>query len=834
MNDYADILIPLALPGTFTYLVPQEMVGRLMVGCRVVVQFGAKRYYTGIVARLHNEPPQAGITVKAICSVTDTTPILQPKQIKFWQWISQYYLCTVGEVMKAALPAGLKPESETLLVRNDDFEPENHRLTARDLSILNLLDDGKSHRLIDLERKLKATNLLPAVKRLMELEAISISENLSRGFKPKKETHVRLTDAYFSEEKLNALFDTLRRSPAQEALLLRYLDLAQAQTALNLNNSQLLAEVSRQALCDEQTSANSALSALRKKGVLATYDFVTSRLKLPTDKLSEEERQRLGKRKELAEKQQHAFDEINRTFEEKNVCLLHGVTSSGKTEVYMALIEQVLAAGKQVLYLVPEIALTTQLTTRLGRVFGEQMGVYHSRFPDNERVELWKRQLTEHALPLILGVRSSIFLPFQNLGLVIVDEEHETSYKQQDPAPRYQARDAAIVLAQLMGAKVLLGTATPSMESYHNAMTGKFGLVEMLTRYGNVALPEIVVEDVKELRRKKLMKTPFSPRLIEEVQAAVEHHEQAILFQNRRGYSLVLECHSCGWTPKCTKCDVSLTYHQKQNRLICHYCGTVYGIPPKCPNCGDTELRDVGYGTEKIEEAAQNIFPAAHTERMDLDTTGTRTAHEEIIARFQRGDTNVLIGTQMVTKGLDFDRVRVVGILNADQMLNVPDFRAYERAFQMMSQVAGRAGRRGKRGLVVMQTKQPDLPVVQQIVTGDYLTMYREQIEERTLFHYPPVYRLINIVLKHRDEHVVAHAAESMAGLLRPHFGTDLLGPDRPVVSRIQHLFIRMITLKLSPKLPPQGVRRTLTAARDILLNQSGFKSVIIFFDVDP
>lgn len=834
MPQYADIMLPLALAGTFTYRIPPELVDKAGVGRRVVVQFGAKRYYTGIIARLHDHAPQPGIVVKDICSMADAQPVLLPLQIKFWQWISHYYMCTPGEVMKAALPAGLKLESETMLVRNADFTPENQRITARDHTILQTLETDKGIKLSDVERKLKAANLLPAVKRLMEIGAVSVSEKLSQGFKPRTETHVKLRVPYFSEEALNALFPTLKRATAQEALLLRYLDLAKASAAIALQNPQMLADVSRAKLCEASPSADAALAALRKKGVLETYNVVTRRLRTPFDKLTAEERERLGHRKELAERQQQAVDRIQQIFQEKNVCLLHGVTSSGKTEVYMALIEQAIAAGKQVLYLVPEIALTTQLTTRLGRVFGAVMGVYHSKFPDNERVELWQQQLTDHAFPLILGVRSSVFLPFRNLGLVIVDEEHETSYKQQDPAPRYHARDAAIVLASLTGAKVLLGTATPSLESYHNAMTGKYGLVEMPTRYGNVEMPEIVVEDVKELRRKKLMKTPFSPRLTNEVRAALANGEQAILFQNRRGYSPVLECRTCGWTPRCTKCDVSLTFHQGINRLVCHYCGTAYAVPVQCPNCADTELRDMGYGTEKIEAAAQAVFPEARTERMDLDTTGSRTAHENIIARFQRGDTDLLIGTQMVTKGLDFDRVRVVGIINADQMLNVADFRAHERAFQMMSQVAGRAGRRGKRGLVVLQTKQPDLPVVRQIVEGDYKGMYRDQIEERTLFKFPPVCRLINMVLKHRDETVADHAAKALAAMLAPVFPGLLLGPDRPMVSRIQRLHIRMLTLKVPPTLSPQGVRRTLMAARDALVQQPPYKGVMLYFDVDP
>lgn len=834
MSHYADILLPLALRGTFTYRVPEEWADSLKPGIRVVVQFGTRRSYTGIVTRLHDDAPQPGVRVKDISGVTDETPVLLPAQLELWRWMAGYYLCTEGEVMKAALPGGMKLESETLLTRSADFLPSAERpLTPHEKQIMSVLSStGRGMRLAELERKAGAHGLLPAVRRLMETGAVRVHEVMAERFKPRTELRVRLAKGDFSEAAVSRTLDALRRAPAQEALLLRYLDLSGASAALTLHNAGLLKEVSRAALC-EAPGADGALASLRRKGILQTYTAETGRLNsnasggtgvLPEDL----------KRKPLSEQQRQAADAIRSRFAHKDVCLLHGVTSSGKTEIYMNLIEHTLAEGKQVLYLVPEIALTTQLTRRLARVFGNRMGVYHSKFPDAERVELWQRQLTPDAFPLILGVRSSIFLPFRRLGLVIVDEEHETSYKQQDPAPRYNARDAAIVMAVRAGAKVLLGTATPSLESYYNALRGKYGLVELTERYGQAELPEIVVEDVKELRRKKLMKTPFSPRLTDEVRTALTRGEQAILFQNRRGYSPVLSCHACGWTPRCTRCDVSLTFHQQQHRLVCHYCGTSYEVPTRCPACEGTELRDIGYGTEKIEAAAQSVFPTARTQRMDLDTTGTRAAHERIIDRFQRGETNLLIGTQMVTKGLDFDRVSVVGIMNADQMLNIPDFRAHERAFQMMSQVAGRAGRRGKRGLVVMQTRQPDLPVISQIVHGDYRAMFDEQLEERRFFHYPPVYRIVNVLLKHREESVVSHAAAHMAALLRPAFGDGLLGPDRPAVARIQRLFLRMMRVKLAPDASPAGVRRTLTAARDALLQLPAYKSVTVCFDVDP
>ncbi|MBR1732334.1 MAG: primosomal protein N', partial [Alloprevotella sp.] len=523
-------------------------------------------------------------------------------------------------------------------------------------------------------------------------------------------------------------------------------------------------------------------------------------------------------------------------FEDKDCCLLHGVTASGKTEVYTRLIREVLAQGKQVLYLLPEIALTAQIMQRLSRVFGGQMGIYHSKFPDAERVELYRKQACGDApYGLVLGARSALFLPFRDLGLIIVDEEHEPGYKQHEPAPRYNARDAALVLARLWGAKVLLGTATPSMESYHNALAGRYGLVTMATRYGGVELPEIVVEDVAELQRKKLMPTPFSPRLTEEVRAALQGGGQVILFQNRRGYSPVLECRSCGWTPRCTRCDVPLTFHQREGRVVCHYCGASHPVPARCPECEGTELRDVGYGTEKIEAAVRAVFPEARTARLDLDTTRSRTGYDAILGDFAAGRTDILIGTQMVTKGLDFDRVQVVGILNADQHLNQPDFRAYERAYQMMSQVAGRAGRRGRRGIVILQTRQPDLPVVESIVRSDYGAFYAEQAAEREAFLYPPYARVIYIYVKHRDERTCAAAADALADLLRPHFAQEcLLGPERPAVGRVQLQYIRKILLKVTPELPPSGVRRTLRACRAAVLADTRWRAVNVYFDIDP
>ena len=823
MNKYVDVLLPLALKGTLTYSVPQHLQALLQEGVRVEVPLGKRKIYTGIAVRIHSNAPEGDVQVKDIIDIEDSQPIVQLQQLKFWKWLADYYVCTAGEVMKAALPSGLKLESETTITRNEEFDEEN--LDEKEWKIWQALKK-KSLRIAELQKTVEG-NILSIVSKMADKEAVLIDEALTRHFKPKTIPHVRITDDFFDEQCLNNFFSTLKRSHKQESTLLAYLDLSESAAALTLRNKSLLKDVSKRQLISHPNASETALKALMEKGVLEIYDVETDRLKTQTQVEGLEQRP-------LDDEQQRALNEILNVWDTRDVCLLHGVTSSGKTEIYIHLIEKALASGKQVLYLLPEIALTTQITSRLGRVFGDKMGVYHSKFPDTERVEVWRRQISDHPFPIILGVRSSLFLPFDNLGLVIVDEEHETSYKQQDPAPRYNARDAAIVLAMKHGAKVLLGTATPSLESYHNAQTGKYGLVELTKRHGDVLMPEIIVEDVKELRRKKLMKTPFAPRLMDEIRDALSNNRQAILFQNRRGYSPVLECRTCGWTPRCQACDVSLTYHHSIGKLICHYCGASYDIPKACPNCNDTELRDMGYGTEKIEAAVKACFPEARTARMDLDTTRSRTAYERIISDFQKGKTDILIGTQMVTKGLDFDRVSVVGILNADQSLNVPDFRAHERTFQMMSQVAGRAGRRGKRGLVILQTRQPEELVIVQVKNNDYQTLFRNQMEERELFHYPPIYHIINIYLKHRDEHIVAEAANQLANLLHPHFSGDILGPDRPAVARVQRLFIRKIMVKVAPSFNAKSVRRTLLAARDAILAYDLFKTVNIYFDVDP
>jgi primosomal protein N' (replication factor Y) len=739
MAQFIDVILPLPVEGKYTYRLPSALSTAVAVGCRVIVPFGAKKIYTAIVLRLHDEQPE-GYEVKDILDVLDARPILLSTQLRLWQWIADYYICTLGEVYKAALPSGLKLESESKICCNIDFEADAP-LPQREQQVLDAIGVDREQTISQITKATGFRNVPALVKSLLDKGALTIKEELVRSFKPKTETHLRLTDAYSTEVQLHALLDTLVRAPKQVEALTAYFDLADATAAVTLGNKALLKEVSKKQLTDATGGALSAIDALIKKNVLQAYPYETGRLLNKLD-------QRLTVNP-LNEAQQQAMDSITEVFRKKNVCLLHGVTSSGKTEVYIHLIQQAIDKGQQVLYLLPEIALTTQITERLERVFGNRMGVYHSKFPDAERVEIWRKQLSDQPYDLILGVRSSIFLPFRKLGLVIVDEEHETSYKQQAPAPRYHARNAAIVLANMFHAKTLLGTATPSIETYFNATTGKYGLVEMKQRYKNVALPDIQIVNIKELRHKKLMRGFLSPDLLSEIRQALEHKEQVILFQNRRGFAPMIECHTCGWVPKCKNCDVSLTYHRSSHQLTCHYCGFTYSVPERCPACDDTNLESRGFGTEKVEDEIQRLFPDARVARMDLDTTRSRLSYERIIHDFQERRTDILIGTQMISKGLDFGRVHVVGILDADAMLHIPDFRSYERTFQMLSQVAGRAGRRDNQGKVILQTRDPEQPVIRQVVENNYAQLYQEQIEERALFHYPPYYRLIYIYIKH-------------------------------------------------------------------------------------
>lgn len=754
---YVDVILPLPLEGTFTYSVPEPMVAQVRMGVRVLVPLGRSKTYTAMAVRLHSEKPE--FETRPIIQVIDAEPVLIEQQLHLWQWISTYYMSPIGDVFKAALPAGLKAE--------ENYRPKTVRCVT-----------------------------LPANLR--------------------------------SEQSLHMALTILKRALKQHQTFSTYLELSHWSEIDGETPPAHIAEIA----CDElQNAANASDAVLRQliqRNFLELYHREVGRLNTSGEYHPE-------RIQPLSPAQQAAEDSIQKQFNEKNVVLLHGVTSSGKTEIYIHLIKKAIDEGKQVLYLLPEIALTVQMTRRLQNVFGSRLGIYHSKYSDAERVEIWKKQLSAEPYDVILGARSAVFLPFTRLGLVIVDEEHETSFKQQDPAPRYHARSTAIMLARMYeGAKVLLGTATPSMESYHNACTGKYGYVQLTTRYKDVAMPEIRVVDTKDLYHRKMMRGAFSPDLLEAMRTALRNKKQVLLFQNRRGFAPMVECKVCGWVPKCKNCDVSLTYHRSMNLLTCHYCGYTYPVPKQCPNCESTELLGRGYGTEKIEDRVRELFPEARIARMDLDTTRSAGAYGRIIDDFSCGRTDILIGTQMITKGLDFSGVTVVGILNADTMLNYPDFRAYEQAFQMLSQVSGRAGRRDERGLVILQTKSADLPVIQQVVAGDFQTFAHDLLEERSMFRYPPFYHLVYVYLRHRNEQLVDSAAIEMASRLRQAFADRVLGPDKPAVARVKTESIRKIVIKLEQGINLPLARQCMAEARTQLLQDKRYAAMTVFFDVDP
>lgn len=820
MNAFADVVLLLPLYKYFTYRIPSDWQVALQPGSRVVVPFGRKKYYTAIVVRLHDVMPQ-GYEVKEILSILDDRPVLRRPQLQFWEWIADYYLCSVGDVYKAALPSGLKLESETTVTLNPDFEePDDDRLKEREWMLLTALSKKSRMTVQELEKESGMHNLLPTLRLLLEREAVFVSEQIKAHYRPKTEAYVRLTFAPGDEAALHRAFERVKQAKKQEVMLLSFLDLS-----LFMQRGKLR-EVSRKSLLDRSGVSSAILGAMVEKGIFEVYKKEISRFDttaLPVSEIAP-----------LSELQQAAYRQILDSFKEHAVTLLHGVTSSGKTEIYAHLIQRVLCEGRQVLYLVPEIALTTQLTNRLRKMFGDKLMIYHSKFSDNERVEIWNTLLDDRSPRLVLGVRSSIFLPFADLGLVIVDEEHETSYKQYDPAPRYHARNAAIMLASMHGAKTLLGTATPAIETYFNARQGKYGLVELKKRFNDVELPEIVPVDVKEMRKKNRMQGNFTPELLNRMQAALQEGEQVILFQNRRGFAPMVECKQCAWIPKCEHCDVTLTYHKRYNQLTCHYCGYTYEIPRVCPACGQPTIGVMGFGTERIEEDIARHFPDVPVSRMDLDTTRSRNAYEQIIDDFSKGKNKILIGTQMITKGLDFDHVSVVGILSADLMMNFPDFRAHERAFQMMEQVSGRAGRKNKKGVVVLQTSDPSAPLIRQVIAHDYEGMYTRQLAERKSFFYPPYTRLIYIYLKHRDETLLQELAVRYTSALRDVFGSRVLGPDNPPVARIQSLYIRKVVLKMELAASMSRVKEILRQIYENMLVDDRFKSLLLYYDVDP
>jgi primosomal protein N' (replication factor Y) (superfamily II helicase) len=784
-----------------------------------VVQFGKKKMYTGIIHMVHTVPPTIYAAKDIIC-LLDNEPVLRRPQMKFWEWISSYYQAFLGDVYQAAVPAGLKLQSETLVCINPDFEAEAP-LSEREGKLLDALSDGKPILVSELNKITEIRDVMPALKQLLEKGAVEISEELTEKFRPKTDTFVRLTDEARKEDNLRRIFDELGRAKKQLDVLMMYIDLSKCLLPAKQR------DVTRKELLEKTDASAAVLGGLIERGALETYLKEIGRLDVTEIKTSEQYK--------LNDYQQKAYNEIEKQFIDKKVVLLHGVTSSGKTEMYIRMINKVLEEGKQVLYLVPEIALTTQLTSRLKRVFGRRLGVYHSKFSDAERVEIWNNVLNDKTYDVIIGVRSSIFLPFRQLGLVIVDEEHESSYKQYDPAPRYHARNAAIMLASMHGAKTLLGTATPAIETYHNALLGKYGFVELNQRHEEMAMPEILVVDTKEAYRKKQMESLFTPLLIEKIGNALQHHEQVILFQNRRGYAPYIECKACAYVPHCKNCDVSLTVHKVFNTLTCHYCGYTESIPTSCPKCGTPgSLSTQGFGTEKIEDEIKLIFPTARVSRMDLDTTRSKKSYDKIISDFEQQKVDILIGTQMVSKGLDFERVSLVGILNADNMLNFPDFRAHERAFQLMAQVSGRAGRKNKRGTVILQTTSPEHAIIGQVIRNDYKAMYATQCEERKLFKYPPFYRMIQIVLRHRDPNVVNQAANRLTADLRAVFGVRVLGPNTPAVSRVQNLYIKHILLKIENEASPERAKDILRQITNQVMADPKFKSLWVNLDVDP
>lgn len=821
---YAEVILPLPLVSTFTYSVPEEFCALVKPGHRVVVQFGKKKFYTAIVVSLTNEKPQ-GYEVKPISMTLDEEPILRRPQLQLWQWVAEYYLCSVGDVFKAALPAGLKVESETFMELNPDYEESaDARLSEREAIILQTLDHaGKRMSVADIEKATGLTGVSVTAARLLDSGALVISEKLVERYTSRKVTYVKVSARQGDAEALHKAFDAVRGAKKQEQMLLALLDMSG-----HTRKGNEPTEVTQSALLERTGLTQPILRAMATKGVVEIYKKEINRFR--------HNGMVTGELPVLSDVQSAALAQIHASWREKDVTLLHGVTSSGKTELYIHLIDFVMRQGRQVLYLVPEIALTTQLTRRLQRVFGDKVVIYHSKFSDNERVDIYRKVLGGREPMVVVGARSSLFLPFANLGMVVVDEEHETSYKQQDPAPRYNGRDTAMVLARMHGAKTLLGSATPAVDTYYKAKEGRYGLVELKERYSGVQLPEIEVVDTTNARKQGAMKGALAERTISYVRDAVADGNQSILFLNRRGYAPVAVCKMCAWTPKCEHCDVSLTYHKRIDKLVCHYCGTPYPLPTVCPACKEPAIEVHGYGTERMEDEIAEVFAPARILRMDLDTTRNKDGYENIINEFSNGKADILVGTQMVTKGLDFDRVRTVAIVNTDAILNQPDFRATERAFNMISQVAGRAGRRDTRGTVAVQTREPSHPLFQYIRAHDYAGYYEEEIEERRKFNYPPFTRLIYIYLKHRDRAALDELSVAYGRRLRQLFGTRVFGPEEPNVARVQTLYIRKLMLKIEVNASMKKVKDIMRATFEEM-HASGMpavKGAIVYYDVDP
>ncbi|WP_353779560.1 primosomal protein N' [Winogradskyella sp. 3972H.M.0a.05] len=814
MSFYIDVIIPIPLQRLFTYAITEAEADFLKPGIRVAVPFGKSKIYTALVYNIHQTPPQA-YTAKSVHQILDEDPIVSEVQLNLWKWISNYYMCTLGEVMRAALPSSLILESETLIV-GVETELDEENLKDDEFLIYEALQHQSSLKVKDAATIVDRKNVLPVLKRLIDKNVITLEEEIHEKYTPKLVRYVKLNERFNSEDELEQLLLSLKRAPKQSVVLLSLFKL--------MTND--ITHIKVNALQKESQVSPAVIKSLIDKGILD--EFYLKEDRISNNSADQDEI------KTLNNDQEEALSQIKSLYDEKDVVLLHGVTSSGKTEIYTKLIQEVIESGKQVLYLVPEIALTTQLVDRLKSYFGDYISVYHSRYSLNERVELWNNLLKNaQKAQVILGARSSIFLPFSNLGLVIVDEEHEQSYKQFDPAPRYHARDTAIVLANQFKAKVLLGSATPSLESYYNTKQDKYGLVELTRRFNNVLMPDIELVDLKDKQRRKLMKGHFSDRLLEEMEEALEKNNQVILFQNRRGYAPIVECLTCGTSPQCPNCDVSLTYHQYRNQLRCHYCGYNMAMLQNCMACGNPTLDSKGFGTEQIELEVKELFPDYKVARMDLDTTRGKHGYKKIISAFEQQEIDVLVGTQMLTKGLDFRNVKLVGIMNADTMLNYPDFRAHERSFQLMTQVSGRAGRTEARGKVLIQTYNPYHKILQQTASNDYSAMYLEQLDERHNYKYPPIYRLIKITLKHKDYNKVNQGAEWLSKSLRQYFGVHVLGPEFPPVSRIRNQYHKNILLKIPQNQSLKKTKEAVLKVKNSFLSIADFKSVKVVLNVD-
>jgi primosomal protein N' (replication factor Y) len=810
--------LPLALPQCFTYSVPDELSADVQKGVRVIVPVGTRKFYSAIVSG-DNRQFEGKYSVKDIVAVLDGRPVVNDIQLKLWQWISSYYMCTLGEVMKAAVPSGLKLESETKVYFNVDYV-QSEELDSHEEEILNIVFEKRSISIKGIAEIYRHRNLMRVIQSLVNKEALWIEEEIAGRYKPRFEHYVRLHPSTKTERQFEAIFGKLEKAPKQLDILVNYIRLS------HVFSERPVAEVSRKELLKAGNAQADALNSLLKKEIMELYVKEISRLDAKEGSNPDITR--------LTPSQEHAFRQIRELFESKDIVLLHGVTSSGKTEVYIHLIEEQLSKGKQVLYLLPEIALTAQIICRLKNVFGNKVGIYHSKYSDAERVEVWNNVMKPDGYRVVLGVRSGIFLPFSDLGLVIVDEEHENTYKQYDTAPRYHARDSAIILASLHRAKTLLGTATPSMESYCNAQENKYGLVELSRRYSDIALPEIEIVNTRAAGKNMQMQSHFHPELLDAIGKTLQAGKQVILFRNRRGFAPYVQCRICGAIPHCKYCDVSLTYHKHTDRLVCHYCGFSTENITKCAECNSLDVHTIGFGTEKVEDEIQIFFPKARIARLDLDNSRSRNSHEKIIHAFARGDMDILVGTQMVSKGLDFENVHLVGILDADSMLNYPDFRAFERSYHLMAQVGGRAGRAGKRGKVMIQASNPQHPILQYIINNDYKGMYEFQLTEREKYRYPPFYRLIRLTVKHKSREIAHQASAEFAAQLTAVFGQRVLGPQIPLISRIQTYYLEHILIKIEKTASVQKAKALLNGVMNNLKQMPDFKSLQIIADVDP